>query len=88
MSVRSERDLPHSAAWARAAAAMFSSTTSQMPNAAVAVSMPRTRPTSVSTARAAAASSRRIVPPAKRSASRRPMTVSASVTVARVPPRP
>ena len=80
------RSLPCSTAWTRAALAMFSSTTSVTPTAAVTVSNPR------------GVAMVRIAPPARSgdsemslapnvSGCRRPRQTSASVTVGSSPPR-
>ena len=84
---RAAISLPHSTAWTRAAAAMFSSTISQTPKAASAVSMPAACPTFSVTASVARGADRLTRPPAKRAGSILPNTRSASVTVGAAPPR-
>ena len=86
--VYSLRSSPFSTACTRAALAMFSSTTSASPNAAVSTSISRRSPSSAFKAAELAAASNGMVPPAKLLGSKRPNTKSASVTAGRAPPRP
>jgi DNA-binding transcriptional MerR regulator len=72
----------------RAALAMFSSTTSAIPKAAVAASMSNSLPMTFCNAPSEPVVSRRIEPPAKLSGSSLPSTRSASVTAGFSPPRP
>ena len=86
--VYSLRFSPFSTAWTRAALAIFSSTTSQRPKAAVWDSISSVSPTCVASAAELASAFSVMRPPAKLLGSSRPRTKSASVTAGRVPPRP